>query len=1856
MKPLKIKFPWFLLLLIFVCGACNKPKKNIVTLDKKADQAYKEYIAAYTSGIVSSQTVISLQLANEIDATTINTIDPNDLLSFYPGIRGEAIWVTDRLLEFTPDQSLKSGQSYVAKLDLDEIITGTDEAPSIFEFGFRVIDQNYDLVIDGLVSDDSDQMRKQVVRGRLITADVADTLQVKKALGFWQEEKGLDINWEYDLAEGVSHHFEVKGVERKESVSKVRYKVDGNAFNVSRDMQGEVEVPVFGDFKVIRTSVVNREEPYVLVGFSDPLKENQDLAGLITIEGERNLRFLIEGNEVKVFTSREAAGVRKLNVFPGIRNRIDYQMRRGFTGSISFEQVKPAVRLVGNGTILPGTDGLVFPFEAVNLKAVDVTVIKIYEKNVFQFLQTNRLSGNEQLRRVGKPIARKRLSLENSGVFDLGKWNRFTLDLADLVTTEPGAIYQVRLGFRQAYSLFRCSGEPANELLQDDEIPVDDWASSDVGNHRSYDSYNEYNYYYDGYRWHDRDNPCAFSYYVSRGQRVSRNVLASDLGLIAKIGNDRRLTAFVTDLKTTAPLTDVSIEVYDYQQELLETLKTNAEGKVTLDLARKPFLLVASRGLEKGYLKLDDGSSLSMSNFNVVGVNVKRGIKGFIYGERGVWRPGDNIYLNFILEDEDNHLPEDHPVIFELLDPSGFVKDRIVATNSMDGVYSFPTKTDADAPTGNWLAKVHVGGQDFQKKIKIETIKPNRLKIDLDFGRDKITKGDRILNGDLYVKWLTGVPGKNLEAEFELYLNPVKTTFKKFPNYSFDDRAKDFYAGSEVIYKGKTDQQGHAAFKATLNRQANAPGRLMATFSGKVYEPGGDFSIDQFSIPFYPYDHFVGVKMPEGDKNGLLVTGKDHQLDVVTVDTEGELVSKNDLKLEVYKLDWRWWWDRSTDNISNYVGRSYRRPIVSERFSTTNGKGSVEINIPDRSWGRYYIRVLDPQSGHSSGTIAYFDWPGWAEDNNRPGGASLLSFSTDKENYNIGEKVEVSIPGGTGGRALVSVENGSKVITSYWVETKGEQTSFEFETTAEMVPNVYVHTTLLQPHAQTKNDLPMRLYGVVPVNVSDPATKLKPALTMPEVFEPEAEAVITVSEQQGRPMTYTLAVVDEGLLDITRFETPDPWNTFYAREALGVKTWDLFDDVSGAFDGDLMRLLALGGDGSGAKPESAKANRFKPVVKFMGPFRLQAGQSARHTYQMPNYIGSVRTMIVAGKDGAYGSSEEATPVRKPLMVLGTLPRVIGPGETVKLPVNVFALEQHVKDVEIKVKGDAFLKVKGASSQVIRFNETGDQIIDFELEVAENLGVGKVQITASSGREKAIYEVEIDVRNPNPVVTDVIATTIKAGESWEKSFEQMGMAGTNTAQLELSVIPPINLGKRLDYLMRYPHGCIEQTTSAAFPQLFLSDIMDLDEDKKGVIEGNIKAAIDRIGSFQTGEGGFAYWPGQSDDNDWGTNYAGHFLLEARDKGYNIPSGLFKRWKSYQSKRARKWMRAGGNYNDDLMQAYRLYTLALAQTPEVGAMNRLREDASLSLEAKWRLAAAYALIGRVNAAKELISKESKQARQKNRYYYYGSRVRDNAMILEALGIMKMYEEGLDLLRGIADDLNQDGWMSTQTTAYALLSVIKFSGIDQTSKGLNATYALNGSSNKDIESARPLKLLEIPVNGTTPGSVKVENKGQGVLFARIMKSGQPLTSKEEPAVNGLGIDIDYVDRNGNDIDYTDLEQGTNFYVEISIWNHGTKGVYKDLALTQVFPSGWEILNDRLNEIPGSYQTKNFAYKDIRDDRIHTYFDLNSGERKTFKVSLNATYAGEYYLPAVKVEAMYDHTINARTAGEWVEVEREE
>jgi len=1262
--------------------------------------------------------------------------------------------------------------------------------------------------------------------------------------------------------------------------------------------------------------------------------------------------------------------------------------------------------------------------------------------------------------------------------------------------------------------------------------------------------------------------------------------------------------------------------------------------------------MIAKSGNQRGYLKLLDGHTNSLSKFDVEGEVVQKGVKGFIYGERGVWRPGDSLYLTFILENKDKSLPPGHPVRFELQDPGGQAVYQVTKTKHVNGMYDFRTQTSPEAPTGNYTAVVKVGNRVFSKSLKIETVKPNRLKIYMNIDPDQSDSTSM-----LAVKWLHGAVAKKLRASVNVTLTQAKTSFDKYKNYEFDSPVRAYGSEVEALFDGNLDEKGESKIKTKLNVGKNAPGKLRATYITKVFEQGGDFSIDRNSVTYSPFETYVGLQTPDvKNYDNTLETGHNYRFDVVTLSAKGSLVNTEKLQVKVYKMQWRWWYEKDQEDLSNYMARTGTVVVQDTLITAKGGKSSFNFKVNYPEYGRYLVTVTDLAGNHQTGKIVYIDWPYWSRANrNNNENASMLNFACDKEKYTKGENIKLSFPSASDGRALVSVETRSKVIKKFWIRTNKGETVHEFQATADMSPNAYIHVTLIQPHASTKNDLPIRMYGVVPVTVDDPATHLNPQIKMPDALKPESVANIRVSEQNGRKMTYTLALVDEGLLDLTGYKTPQPWNTFYAREALGVKTWDMYDHVIGAYAGKLDKLLSIGGDGNANMGKGAKANRFKPVVQYLGPFTLEPGQEKSHRVEIPNYVGSVKVMVVAQNDGAYGSTEKVVAVKKPLMVLATLPRVLGPDEQVYLPVNVFAMEKHVKDVKVKIEVNEFLAIEGNKQESIQFAQIGDEVVNFRLKVAPRIGIARVKITATCGNETAVQEIELDVRTPNPKVTDGESLLLEAGKEAGALLDFKGLTGTNKATIEFSAIPSMGLEKRLDYLIQYPHGCIEQTTSGVFPQLYVSNLLELNEKQKNKISENIRAGLKRLQLFQTSGGGLAYWPGESNESEWGTNYAGHFFLEAEKQGYSLPGNLKARWVKFQQQAARNWSNEGasyqrGNQASEMIQAYRLFVLALSQNPEMGAMNRLREEKGLSASAKWRLAAAYKLAGQNEVAQKMIEKLPVSVVAYTELSdSYGSEKRDEAMILETLSLLGNRQKASSLAKSVAKTLSSEEWLSTQETAYSLLAMCEYANVKGQQAELNFTYFLNGKTQQVNSKKNLYQVKYTDKDFTGKGRMNFKNTGKSLLYVRVIVEGIPLAGDKSPSAKDLKMQLIFKDMQGMEIKPDKLTQGTDFVVEVTVTNPGKKGIYKEMTLNQIFPSGWEIHNTRMD---GTGSSGPARYQDIRDDRVYSYFDLAPGTSKTFTIQLNATYRGKFYLPATYAEAMYDHLIHAKLSGKWVEV----
>jgi uncharacterized protein YfaS (alpha-2-macroglobulin family) len=526
----------------------------------------------------------------------------------------------------------------------------------------------------------------------------------------------------------------------------------------------------------------------------------------------------------------------------------------------------------------------------------------------------------------------------------------------------------------------------------------------------------------------------------------------------------------------------------------------------------------------------------------------------------------------------------------------------------------------------------------------------------------------------------------------------------------------------------------------------------------------------------------------------------------------------------------------------------------------------------------------------------------------------------------------------------------------------------------------------------------------------------------------------------------------------------------------------------------------------------------------------------------------------------------------------------------------------------------------------------------------------VSIQASGGGEKAAHRIELDVRMPGGKVVDVHAEEVAAGKTWQQEITLPGIAGTNEVTLEVSRTPPLNLGKRLKFLIRYPHGCVEQVTSSVFPQLYLDKLLELSPKKQDSIQRNVRAGIGRIRNFQTADGGFAYWPGYANGNDWATNYAGHFLLEAARIGYLIPPGVIEQWRQYQLKKALSWVT--GPARSELTQAYRLYTLALAGAADLGAMNRLKEEEDLPTVARWRLAAAYQLAGQPEAAEQLV-KAAKLSVGKYRELSntYGSDLRDKAMILEALYLMNQMERAKPLSAEIAGELSSNKWLSTQTTAYALVALSRFSGIAGRAVQTSFIFSWGQGAEETVSSHFPIVQKPIIVDESTAGKITFKNTSDHVLYPRIVAEGFPAVGTEKAASNGMSLEVRYLTLEDDPIDPIRLGQGVDFIAEVTVRNTGRSGIYEEVALSHIVASGLEIRSSRLDPSQ-RLKSADFEYQDIRDDRVYTYFDLGQGESKTYRLLFNASYLGKFYLPAIGVETMYDATINARVPGKWIMV----
>ncbi len=1779
-----------------VIAGCGK------TPQQPSAAQFASIVKAYTGGAIADDGAVKLELAAEQPLAKVGEELPADIFSFSPSVKGKAVWTSASRVEFTPEEGFKPGSTYACTVHMDKLIGVKDKDLAEFTFPVHIIDREASVAVEAVHIAQA-QPDVANVYGFLYLSRPIDATMAKAIL-----PEGAEL---MDETPATRFEFKIPDVPRgrDDSEYKIALRRSGG-FSVGKPAVATIAGKE-GDLRVISSRIKEGEENYIEVAFSEPIEPANTKDGSWYLEGANRYNGSTVDNLLRIYFDKRTADEMELHLFNIVQSVDGKKLPGKYDEVFRASKLAPAVEIQLDGNILPDDKQLILPFRAVSLNAVDVNVIKIYESNVLHFLQDNSIGGDEGLRRSGRKILTKTIPLDG-GTPD---WKDYSVDLSGLFKQEPGAIYRIRLTFRKEYSTWDGAQTALTPVAPAEEEDVWDYPSP---------WYYESFYDWSEYDWRDSNDPTKPSYYMQEQRFPCVNVFASNLGIIAKYAEGDKLWVAVSDIVSAKPIGGVDLDVYNYQLKTIGQAKTGSDGFADVELSGKPFILAARKGGVSGYLKLQSGQEKSLSRFDVGGRRVEKGLKGFVYGERGVWRPGDTLHVTLILHDTQGRIPEGHPASLDLYSPEGQFYCSKTSLGEGDGFYRFDIATRADDPTGIWNAYVKVGGASFHKALRIETVKPNRLKIETSLGTEMLLAGTKI-PVSISSRWLTGPAASGLKADVDMTLVRRATSFPGFEGYIFTDPTSTYSSSEHKLFSGRLDGSGNAGAAVTVPSAQYAPGMLTANVLSTVQEEGGDESFVTMTVPFSPFSAYVGVKAPGSD----LETDTDNVFKVAVVSPEGKRIAGHTLEYRIFKVSGSWWWEGSADELSSYVSgsrtESYAHGVLKSESSDVNIP--LRVNYPD--WGRFLVYVKDLDSGHASGVVSFVDWPAYRgrADRRDPSALTMITFATDKTSYEAGETCTVYVPAAANGRALISLENASGVISRNWVSTDAEKdTQYKFKVTGDMAPNFYIHMTLVQPHGNTANDLPVRMYGVQPVLVSDKATHLEPVLTVADSVHPEEEFSVKVSEKSGKPMTYTIAVVDEGLLDMTSFKTPDPWKAMYEREALGVSTFDMYDLVCGSFAGRMAPMLGIGGD-EDMTAVSRRDNRFNPVVCYLGPFTLRKG-SATHKVKLPMYVGSVRVMLVAGNaDGAYGNAAKAVAVKSPLMVVPTLPRVLSTGESVTLPVNVFALEDGIKNAKVTVSVDGPVAIDGSAETSVGFDKPGDRMVRFALK-ASGEGFAHVTVAAAGNGQKTSETINIEVRNPNPAQTVLQRAPLAAGDRAGFSWAPYS---SGHATLTVSGFPAFDFNSVFGYVRDYQYSCTEQLAARGINMTYTLDY--LSEENAAKAKLLVPVILQQIYSRQLADGGFGYWPGQVVADPWVSSMAGQFLVQAKAKGFEVSSSVINNWVAFQKKCVQNWRKSQSKHLDDFDQAYRLYTLALAGKDDNASMNRLKESETLTLQARLMLASAYAVSGKGKVATELLALgDAAQAGNETYYEYYGSRLKDEAVALEALALAGDIPQALEMADKVADDF-ADGYYSTQELAFASVAMKRLADKVGTS---SLKYTVDG---KEVSSPASVGVSYLD---PAKGSVSIANNSDAMVFASLLTVGKA-SGDVFASANGLKIAVVYTSDDGKSVSPAQLAQGQDFTATITVTNTLADAV-SNIALVQMVPSGWEIRNERMTgAVTGG---SSYDYKDIRDDRNIWYFSLGQGKSKTFVTKLRAAYEGSFTLPSVKCEAMYDASVFAQTA----------
>ena len=1576
------------------------------------------------------------------------------------------------------------------------------------------------------------------------------------------------------------------------------YRAGINAYKASLELKEDVAVrsAYLGlrarqGFRVVNHTIdSDSATPRACVEFSEPLvKSGADYASFVTLDGAAPKA--VEAKDRQICVEGLNHGQRyKIAFRPGLPSAVDEPLESVVDLDIYVQDRAAMVRFTGDGFVLPGSVRRGIPIVSVNTDSADLKLYRVGDRAI-----TSLLSESRFLTQLDGYSA-SRIENDNGELVWQGK-----IDISPELNKDVVTSFPVDEALPQR--------KPGVYVLT---------AAASNGRSNEWDA------------------------------KATQWFVVSDVGLTTYAGTDG-LNVFARSLDSAGPLDGVELQLIAKNNEVLGTATTDADGRATFTAglmrgtaANTPAVILAKKGTSD-FVFLDmTRAGFDLSDRGVTGRPAPGAIDVLAWTERGIYRAGETVHATALARDIEANAVEKLPLTFVFNRPDGVEDRRIVSDGAALGGHAVDLPLQENSMRGTWTMQIFTdpkGSAIGEKQFLVDDFVPDRIEFDMASETKAIETG---VPAEVSVegRYLYGAPGAGLEIEGDVALKPTRQD-AAFPGYVFGLADEEALEESTTPLEGLDvlDDDGKTTFEVNIADLPSTTQRLEALVTLRMMEEGGRAVERNLTLPVKAAGAMIGVKPEFSDG---LAENSVANFTVVAVAPDGSRQAMQGMPWKLLAVERNYQWYRD--------GSSWRyEPVLSTKQiadgTVDAGKDGGRISVPV-TWGRYRLEVESAEP-EGPATSIEFD-AGWYVAATSTETPDALEISLDKENYAVGDTAKLKISSRHAGQVLITI-GAESLIATQTAAIGAEGGEVEIPITKEWGPGSYVTATLFRPGTDQESRMPMRAIGITWLKVDPADRKLNVALDVPEKTLPRQplDIALTLAGAGANEEAYiTVAAVDVGILNLTRYEAPDPAGWYFGQRRLGMEIRDLYGRLIDGSLGATGRLRTGGDGGEGAL--SGNPPTEKLVAFFAGPVKLDAEGKAKVSFDIPQFNGTARIMAVGWTKTGVGSASKDVVIRDPVVVTASLPKFLAPGDRADLRLDITNTDAPAGDYMVEVTHNASVMVEQTGAgQTLRLEPGGKTALTLPL-IGGEAGDGVVTVKLSNGSGMSLEQaLNVPVRPAAMPITTRRPIEIAANGSLtidDQLLADSQLAGASVS-LSVSRAAAFDIPALLMALDRYPYGCTEQTTSRALPLLYLSELSKqsgLAEDTE--TQKRVQDAIYRVLANQSSSGSFGLW-GPSYGDLWLDAFVTDFLTRAREQKFDVPEqAMLQALSNLQN--AISYDVNVSNQGNEI--AYALYVLARNRK---AAISDLRYYADTKLSefssplSRAHLAAALGLYGDAQRSMTIfsnalgLSRDSVLNASLSRTDY-GSSLRDGAAILALAAEARPVPTIIpDLTKLVAKQWEDKRWTSTQEQTWMLLAARSVKDAD---KGLE--LEINGAAHSGGYAAQMTgkALMENPLTVANRTGEPVS-----AMLTTVAAPADPLPAGGD----GFAIERSYYTLDGEEANVSEATQNERYVVVLKVTEHNDWP--SRIIITDLLPAGFEIDNPSLVD---SAKLANFdwigeiepAHTEFRYDRFVAAFNRSAGDNRevTLAYVVRAVTPGTYDHPAAQVEDMYRPQYSARTA----------